>query len=96
MDLLGLLHSKFTLRMKLNTQRGQQGLQLLQFSPVARGQHQAIEIRGDQRNAIRIMASAGTGPTDLRLRLGKRGLLKAHELSDAMRGQIDQPIELYP
>ena len=96
MDLLGLLHSKFTLRMKLNTQRGQQGLQLLQFFPVARGQHQAIENRGAQKNAIRSIASEGTHPTTLRQRPGKRGLLKAHELSDAMRGQIDQPIELYP
>jgi hypothetical protein len=34
-------------------------------------------------------ASAGTGPNNLRLWLGKRGLLKANELSDAMRGQIN-------
>jgi len=96
MDLFDLLDSSIVLRMKLNAQRSQERLQLEQLSLVAGGQHQAIENRGAQKSAIRSMASEGTCPTDLRQRAVKRDLLKAHELSDAMRSQIDQPIEFCP
>ena len=65
MDLFDLFDSEIVLRMKLNAQRSQERLQLEQLSLVARGQHQAIENRGAQKNAIRSMASEGTRPTTL-------------------------------
>jgi hypothetical protein len=60
MDLFDLFDSEIVLRMKLNAQRSQERLQLEQFPPVPGRQHQAIENRGAQRNAIRSMASDET------------------------------------